>query len=92
MDSLERRRSRMVPTTVDVPRPRKAASTNAAVFDVGGTLTRTTILDPLVWYQRSRFGFAWYAAWAMGLYLRAPYYLLLDRLDRGSPAQSASSR
>lgn len=56
--------------------------TIAAFFDVDGTLTRTTVLDPLIWYQRahrSRLGFT---LWAAGLILQIPQYLWIDQRSR----------
>jgi HAD superfamily hydrolase (TIGR01490 family) len=54
----------------------------AAFFDVDGTITKTTILDPLIWYRRahdSKYGFALFA---LGLLSRVPYYLAVDRRSR----------
>lgn len=56
--------------------------TSAAFFDVDGTLTRTTILDPLVWYQRAHLSRPRFALWAAGLLLQLPYYLWIDRRSR----------
>jgi HAD superfamily hydrolase (TIGR01490 family) len=54
----------------------------AAFFDIDGTLTRTTILDPLVWYQRAHRSRPRLLLWAVGLILQAPHYVLLDRRSR----------
>lgn len=54
----------------------------AAFFDVDGTLTRTTILNPLAWYQRARLGPWLYAPWAAVLALQVPYYLWVDKRSR----------
>jgi HAD superfamily hydrolase (TIGR01490 family) len=54
----------------------------AAFFDVDGTLTRTTILDPLVWYQRSRLSRPLYALWLAGLALDVPRLVWIDRRSR----------
>jgi HAD superfamily hydrolase (TIGR01490 family) len=54
----------------------------AAFFDVDGTLTRTTALHPLVWYQRGRLGRLRFALWAAGLLAQAPWYWWIDRRDR----------
>jgi HAD superfamily hydrolase (TIGR01490 family) len=54
----------------------------AAFFDVDGTLTRTTILAPLIWYQRAHLSRARFALWAAGLIAQAPYYLAVDRRSR----------
>jgi alcohol-forming fatty acyl-CoA reductase len=56
--------------------------TAAAFFDVDGTLTRTTVLDPLVWYQRARLPWPRFAAWAAGLVAQAPVYYWIDRRSR----------
>ncbi|MCS6977358.1 MAG: HAD-IB family hydrolase [Gemmatales bacterium] len=58
------------------------ARATAAFFDVDGTLTRTTVLHPLIWYQKhrlSRWRFAW---WFAGLCLDLPGYVLTDRRNR----------
>jgi fatty acyl-CoA reductase len=54
----------------------------AAFFDVDGTLTRTTILDPLAWYQRSRLGSLRYRLWLTGLVLDIPRLMWIDRRSR----------
>jgi HAD superfamily hydrolase (TIGR01490 family) len=54
----------------------------AAFFDVDGTLTRTTIVHPLVWYQRARLSGPRFALWAAGLLLQAPQYAWIDRRSR----------
>jgi fatty acyl-CoA reductase len=54
----------------------------AAFFDVDGTLTRTTLLHPLMWYQRARLSRARYAAWAAGLLLDVPRLVWIDRRSR----------
>jgi HAD superfamily hydrolase (TIGR01490 family) len=56
--------------------------TAAAFFDVDGTLTRTTILDPLIWYQRARLSRPRFALWAAGLIAQVPYYLWIDQRSR----------
>jgi fatty acyl-CoA reductase len=58
------------------------STTVAAFFDVDGTLTRTTLLDPLIWYQRARLSRLRFAAWSAGLLLQVPQYLVLDRQSR----------
>lgn len=55
----------------------------AAFFDVDGTLTRTTVLHPLLWYQRAHLSTPRFAAWWLGMLARVPYYLMLDRASRG---------
>lgn len=57
--------------------------TAAAFFDVDGTLSRTTIVEPLVWYQRARLPGWRFLLWAAGLALQAPAYLWIDRRSRG---------
>jgi HAD superfamily hydrolase (TIGR01490 family) len=54
----------------------------AAFFDVDGTLTRTTILDPLIWYQRAHLPRWRFRLWLTGLLLHGPYYLWVDRRSR----------
>ena len=54
----------------------------AAFFDVDGTLTRTTILNPLAWYQRARLSRPRYALWAAGLMLDVPRLVWIDRRSR----------
>lgn len=56
----------------------------AAFFDVDGTLTRTTILHPLIWHQRSRLPSLRFAAWLARLALDVPQYVLTDRRDRAA--------
>lgn len=55
----------------------------AAFFDVDGTITRTTILDPLIWFRRAHDGRLRFALFAAALLARAPYYLWMDRRSRG---------
>lgn len=55
----------------------------AAYCDVDGTLTATTIVTPMLWYRRKRGTFA-DKIWIASLPLRGPWWLLLDRLDRGA--------
>jgi len=54
----------------------------AAFFDVDGTTTKTTILDPLIWYHRAHDSKFRFALFALGLFLRVPYYLAVDRRSR----------
>jgi HAD superfamily hydrolase (TIGR01490 family) len=54
----------------------------AAFFDVDGTLTRTTILHPLVWYQRTRLSRPLYALWLAGLAFDVPRFIWIDRRSR----------
>ena len=54
----------------------------AAFFDVDGTLTRTTILNPLIWYQRARLSRPRYAVWFAGLVLDVPRLVWIDRRSR----------
>jgi HAD superfamily hydrolase (TIGR01490 family) len=54
-----------------------------AFFDVDGTLTQTTILHPLVWYQRDHLSRLRFALWAAGLALDVPRLVLIDRRSRG---------
>jgi HAD superfamily hydrolase (TIGR01490 family) len=54
----------------------------AAFFDVDGTITKTTILDPLIWYRRAHDSKFRFSLFALGMLVRAPYYLALDRRSR----------
>ncbi len=54
----------------------------AAYFDVDGTLTRTTTIEPLFWYQRAHLPRWRFFPWALGLVLQLPYYWLLDKRSR----------
>jgi HAD superfamily hydrolase (TIGR01490 family) len=54
----------------------------AAFFDVDGTVTRTTIVHPLLWYQRAHLSPPRFALWAAGLLLQVPQYLWIDRRSR----------
>ncbi len=54
----------------------------AAFFDVDGTITQTTILDPLIWYQRAHLFRPRLALWAAGLLLQGPYYWWIDKRSR----------
>jgi HAD superfamily hydrolase (TIGR01490 family) len=56
----------------------------AAFFDVDGTVTRTTVLHPLIWHQRARLPRLQYWFWFAGLCLQVPGYILLDRRDRAA--------
>jgi len=57
-------------------------ATVAAFFDVDGTLTRTTILNPLLWYQRARLSRPRYALSLAGLMLDVPRLIWIDRRSR----------
>jgi HAD superfamily hydrolase (TIGR01490 family) len=54
----------------------------AAFFDIDGTITHTNILEPLLWYCRAHLSRPRFARLAVGLLVRAPYYLWLDRHSR----------
>ncbi len=54
----------------------------AAFFDVDGTLTRTTILHPLLWYLGVRQGRLRHLLGKAGLLLQLPRYLWIDRRSR----------
>jgi alcohol-forming fatty acyl-CoA reductase len=54
----------------------------AAFFDVDGTLTRTTTVEPLLWYQRAHLSRRLFAPWAALLALQIPQYWLLDKWNR----------
>jgi HAD superfamily hydrolase (TIGR01490 family) len=54
----------------------------AAFFDIDGTITKTTILLPLIWYQRAHLSWSRIVLFALELLVRAPYYLWVDRQSR----------
>lgn len=56
----------------------------AAYCDVDGTLAATTIVTPLIWYQRKLRSAPASSLWLASLCLRAPYWLLLDRISRAA--------
>jgi HAD superfamily hydrolase (TIGR01490 family) len=49
---------------------------------VDGTLTKTNLLDPLVWYQRGRLSPLRFALWTAALAAEVPRYLWIDRNSR----------
>jgi HAD superfamily hydrolase (TIGR01490 family) len=55
----------------------------AAFFDVDGTLTHTTTIEPLLWYQRVHLPRWRFVPWAALLALQVPEYWLLDKWSRG---------
>jgi HAD superfamily hydrolase (TIGR01490 family) len=55
----------------------------AAFFDIDGTITKTTILDPLIWYRRAHDSSPRLVLFAAGLLLRVPCYLWVDHRSRG---------
>lgn len=56
----------------------------AAFFDVDGTLTRSTVVEPLAWFQRAHLPPGRFAPWAAGLLLQGPFYWALDRCSRAA--------
>jgi HAD superfamily hydrolase (TIGR01490 family) len=54
----------------------------AAFFDVDGTLTKTILLQPLLWYLRARRSRLMYAAYVAELALHLPRYVWIDRRSR----------
>jgi HAD superfamily hydrolase (TIGR01490 family) len=56
----------------------------AAFFDVDGTLARSTIVEPLAWYQRDHLPPARFALWGAALLLQVPFYWVLDKCSRGA--------
>ncbi|HYG76050.1 MAG TPA: HAD-IB family hydrolase [Planctomycetota bacterium] len=60
----------------------------AAYCDVDGTLTATTIVTPLIWYKRRLLSPAAYKMWLASLLFRGPWWLLLDRVNRGASNRS----
>jgi len=55
----------------------------AAFLDVDGTITRTSIVDPLIWYWRAHDRPWQLMLRGAGLLLQAPRYWLIDKLSRG---------
>ena len=55
----------------------------AAFFDVDGTLTHTTTIEPLLWYQRAHLPRWLFVPWAALLAVQVPEYWLLDKWSRG---------
>lgn len=56
----------------------------AAIFDVDGTLVRTNAVDYYLFFIRHLHSPARRFPKLLAVLLRAPYWLLLDRVDRGS--------
>jgi HAD superfamily hydrolase (TIGR01490 family) len=56
--------------------------TAAAFFDIDGTLTRTTLAEPLLWFQQAHLPPWRFGLWLAGLGVQAPQYLLIDRFSR----------
>jgi fatty acyl-CoA reductase len=56
----------------------------AAFFDVDGTLTHTTTLEPLWWYQRAHRPRWRFRLWAAGLLQQVPLYWALDKCSRAA--------
>jgi HAD superfamily hydrolase (TIGR01490 family) len=57
-------------------------TTAAAFFDVDGTLTRTTLLHPLIWNRRANLNGLRFALWSARLLLAASRYPFVDWCDR----------
>jgi len=64
--------------------PAGAHSARAAYCDVDGTLSRTHIVGPLVFFQRRLLPRAAYGLWLATLPLRGAYWLLLDKFSRAA--------
>jgi fatty acyl-CoA reductase len=56
----------------------------AAYFDVDGTLTATNIVMPLIWYKSHLASPLGALLWKASLVARAPYWFVLDRIDRAA--------
>ena len=56
----------------------------AAYCDVDGTLTATTIVTPLIWYKRRLSNPVSFRLWMLSLAVRGPWWLLIDRFNRGA--------
>ena len=66
----------------------KPAPGIAAYFDVDGTLTRTNIVQPLIWYKTQLDGPVLGAMFKASLVLRGPYWFILDRINRAASNRS----
>ena len=60
----------------------------AAYFDVDGTLTRTNIVQPLIWYKTQLDGPFLANLWKASLAIRGPYWFILDRINRAASNRS----
>jgi HAD superfamily hydrolase (TIGR01490 family) len=60
----------------------------AAYFDIDGTLTKTNIVMPLIWYHRRLDSGPGFFLFQLSLLLRGPYWLVLDRIDRSASNRS----
>lgn len=56
----------------------------AAYCDVDGTLTATTIVTPLIWFKRRLENPIAFQLWMLSLAVRGPWWLLVDRFNRGA--------
>lgn len=54
----------------------------AAYCDVDGTLARTTIVTPLIWFKKKYQSAPAHWLWLASLAVRGPYWLALDRINR----------
>jgi HAD superfamily hydrolase (TIGR01490 family) len=54
----------------------------AAYCDVDGTLARTTIVTPLIWFKKKYQSAPGHWLWLASLAVRGPYWLVLDRISR----------
>ncbi|HLX61072.1 MAG TPA: HAD-IB family hydrolase [Planctomycetota bacterium] len=59
----------------------------AAYCDVDGTIAATNIVMPLLWFRRKRAALA-DKLWIASLPLRGPWWLLVDRFNRGASNRS----
>jgi HAD superfamily hydrolase (TIGR01490 family) len=65
-----------------MPPAAESQPVRAAYCDVDGTLAATTIVTPLIWHLKRVLSPPARALWFASLPLRAPWWLLLDRIDR----------
>lgn len=62
---------------------KKISGKNAAVYcDVDGTLSRSNIVEPLVWVKMKLLKFPLNFIWFSTLFLLCPYWIILDRFSR----------
>ena len=68
-----------------IQNPQSAIQNPAAAYcDVDGTLAATTIVTPLMWFKRRQLPAPLYGLWAATLCVRGPWWLVLDRFNRGA--------
>ncbi len=74
--------------TADASTPSNPKPRRAAYFDVDGTLTKTTIVGPLVYFRKNMMPLGLRELWLASLLPRALYWLVLDKLSRTASNRS----